>query len=86
MGFLNVTAAVMLKRSLKSALSETALLRILTNSSYAAFSWKNGLQCGDYDISLAQVAAAKKLAHFSIGSCSLHEPDEDLLSFSDTAR
>jgi hypothetical protein len=30
--------------------------------------------------------AAKHLAHFSIGSCSLHEPDTDLLSLSDTAR
>lgn len=86
MGFLNVAAAVMLKRSLKHALSETALVEILTNASYDAFSWKNGLQFRRYCISLAQLIAAKRLAPFSIGSCSLHEPDEDLLAFSENAR
>ncbi|MEY4701927.1 MAG: hypothetical protein RL326_2114 [Pseudomonadota bacterium] len=86
MGFLNVTTAVMLKRALHSALSEPTLVDILTNSSYQSFSWENGLQFGDFAISLDQLTSAKNLAHFSIGSCSLHEPDADLLSFSDTAR
>jgi hypothetical protein len=86
MGFLNVAAAVMLKRAVKDSLSESSLAQILTNSSYQSFSWRNGLRFGDLAISLEQLTAAKNLAHFSIGSCSLHEPDADLLSISDTAR
>ena len=86
MGFLNVAAAVMLKRALGKSLSESSLVNLLTNSSYQSFSWRNALRFGDYAISLDQLMAAKHLAHFSIGSCSLHEPDTDLLSLSDTAR
>jgi hypothetical protein len=86
MGFLNVATAVMLKRALQHSLSESSLADILTNSSYQSFSWDNGLRFGDFAISLDQLIAARNLAHFSIGSCSLHEPDADLLSFSDTAR
>lgn len=86
MGFLNVAAAVVLKRALRNSLSESSLAGILTNSSYQSFSWLDGLRFGDFAISLDQLITAKNLAHFSIGSCSLHDPDADLFSLSDTAR
>jgi len=86
MGFVNVAAAVMLRRSLGPLVSETALTRLLTNSSWNSLGFENGLQFESYSASFEQIIAAKRHSHFSIGSCSLHEPDADLLTFSDTAR
>lgn len=86
MGFVNVVSAVMLRRSLGPIFSETALTRLLTNSSWNSLRFENGLLFENYGASLEQIIAARRQSHFSIGSCSLHEPDADLLTFSDTAR
>lgn len=75
MGFVNVVAAVMFRRVLGDGITHSALTELLTNSSWNAFSWHSGLSYGDYNISLEQLRAAKGARHFSIGSCSLHEPD-----------
>lgn len=79
MGFLNVAAAVMLRRALGDAASEDALCRLLKNTSRSAITCLEGVHYDDLHISHAQLVEAKERAHFSIGSCSLHEPDADLL-------
>lgn len=78
MGFVNVTAAVMLRRALGAAISEFSIATLLTNSSWDSFSWVDEMRFENHSISLAQLTAAKESAHFSIGSCSLHEPDDDI--------
>lgn len=79
MGFLNLAAAVMFRRALGHAAPLEILERLLTNSSAAALSLTTGLAFENLLLSAAKLQAAKKEAHFSIGSCSLHEPDADLL-------
>ncbi len=79
MGFLNLTSAVYLRRALGPAISESALAELLINSSVTQFSFSEGLACAAASISAQQLDAAIQLAQFSIGSCSIHEPDQDLV-------
>ena len=84
MGFVAVAAAVMLRRVLGAAISESSIAQLLTNSSHERFSYGRNLRFDNHQISIEQLIAAKKSAHFSIGSCSLHEPDHDLIAFAET--
>lgn len=86
MGFVNVASAVMLRRGLGPLVSETALTRLLTNSSWNSLCFENGLRFENHSASFERVIEAKRQSHFSIGSCSLHEPDRDLLTLSHTVR
>lgn len=78
MGFLNVSVGVMLHRCLADKISPKAIEEILTNQDSKAFSFGNRLGFKNLSISIDELEAAKVKMHFSIGSCSLHEPDEDL--------
>jgi len=78
MGFLNVTVGVMLHRQLEDQVSTMALAEILTNQDPNAFTFGPHLGYKDLGITLAELEKAKSSGHFSIGSCSLHEPDGDL--------
>jgi len=78
MGFLNVAAAVYLRRTLGGTLPADSLTALLTNNSAALLSFEHGISFGNFSITLAQLQHAKQRGHFSIGSCSIHEPDEDL--------
>jgi hypothetical protein len=78
MGFLNVSVAVMLHRCLGAQLSAKQLEEILTNQDAKAFTFGEQLGYRELRISLAELQRAKRGGHFTIGSCSLHEPDEDL--------
>jgi|LauGreDrversion4_2_1035121.scaffolds.fasta_scaffold25433_2 hypothetical protein len=78
MGFLNVSVGVLLHRCLKDKVSAKLLEEILTNQDAKAFSFGERLGFKDVTISLKELETAKAMGHFSIGSCSLHEPDEDL--------
>lgn len=79
MGFLNVVVAVMLRRSLGAALSQEILRELLTNRDQNAFSFGESLTYKNFALSLAEIAGAKESAPFTVGSCSLHDPDSDLL-------
>jgi hypothetical protein len=78
MGFLNVSAAVMLHRHLGDKLSGATLDKILTNQDPRAFTFGERLGFRELRISLSELRAVKERGHFTIGSCSLHEPDGDL--------
>jgi hypothetical protein len=78
MGFLNVSVGVMLHRCLGGMISPKILAEVLTNQDAKAFSFGERLGFKELSISTKELEAAKAKMHFSIGSCSLHEPDEDL--------
>lgn len=78
MGFLNLSAAVMLRRSLSRGIPLAALERLLTNASPTAVSLSQGIIFESFGISFDELRRVKQLVPFSIGSCSLHEPDADL--------
>lgn len=78
MGFLNVAAAVYFRRTLGGAIPAASLTELLTNNSVAALSFEHGIHYKNFAITSDQLQHAKQRCHFSIGSCSIHEPDEDL--------
>jgi len=63
---------------LGSSFSEKDIEELLVNDSPKALSFENGIKFKDLAISAEQVIQASSLAGFSIGSCSIHEPDDDL--------
>jgi len=77
-GFLNLVVAVMLRHALKTGFTEDEIATLLVNPSSTVFSWSNGLTYGAHHLSEQALLDAKQKAPFSIGSCSLHEPDDDL--------
>ncbi|MFO0416447.1 MAG: hypothetical protein ACK5Y6_04090 [Pseudomonadota bacterium] len=78
-GFLNVSAAVYGRRALGAALSEGELAQLLVCDSLTELSIKeDGFTWRGHTVSLEQLKKAQAAAHFSIGSCSLYEPDQDL--------
>jgi hypothetical protein len=78
MGFLNVSVGVMFHRLLRECVPANLLEEILTNQNPEAFTFGSQLGYKDLRMSLADLQKVKSASHFSIGSCSLHEPDEDL--------
>lgn len=78
MGFLNVAAGVIFRRSLGAKLSHIELVEILTNQDAHTFTFGDSLQFRDLKISLSELSSAKESLPFTIGSCSLREPDDDL--------
>lgn len=77
-GFLNVVSALLLRRRFGPAFSDSDVFRCLTTSDpglYAAaqtFSW-NG-----WELTPEEIAHLKDRYRFTIGSCSIQEPDADL--------
>lgn len=78
MGFLNVATSVMLRRSIGSAITTETISQLLINDDPHALLLGSDLGYREISISLSEARRAKESAHFSIGSCSLHEPDQDL--------
>jgi hypothetical protein len=78
MGFLNVSVAVMLHRQLGDTISDSMLEEILTNKDPRAFTFDEYLGYKDLRISISELRSVKERSHFTIGSCSIHEPDADL--------
>ncbi len=79
MGFLNLAAAVLLRRALGERAAERQLARLLANDSIGEIGLADDLSFGELSISAAQARSARDMAHFSVGSCSISEPDRDLL-------
>ena len=78
MGFLNLAAAVLFRRIFGEGLSAERIADMLTNSLITNFSFARGLAYEDLHLDPVQLRHAKASAPFSIGSCSLTEPDQDL--------
>jgi hypothetical protein len=79
MGFLNLGSAVLIRRSLGAAFSEDEISRLLVKDSIKSFSFDQGLAYNQTRITLEELRKAKNMLPFSIGSCSIHEPDQDLI-------
>jgi hypothetical protein len=78
MGFLNVVSAVMFRRVLGARVSHDTLVELLTNTDPKGLGIEECLQFKKLKLSMAELRHAKGMAPFTIGSCSLHEPDQDL--------
>ncbi len=78
MGFLNLAAAVMFRRALGHEAPLAALEQLLSSADPLAISFNRGLVFDSLAISFEELRRAKAASPFSIGSCSLHEPDADL--------
>ena len=59
--------------------SEERALECLRADKPGDFRFDEGLAWGKFSISLERALEAREQAHFSIGSCSLAEPDQDLV-------
>ena len=80
LGFINLTMALMLSRALPGKFKGAAVERCLEGRSVRNFTFtdsKAGFE--EFVITGAELQSAKKLSHFSIGSCSINEPDDDLV-------
>lgn len=78
MGFLNVAAAVVMRRHCGNRATEDLLARLLVNDSIAPYSSGSELSFEEITLSSKEVHAARSQSHLSVGSCSLREPDSDL--------
>lgn len=76
LGFLNLVAALRLGQL--RTLTSKELTALLANRSAHGFSFLDGLAWGGHSLSLAELRLARADLPFTIGSCSLSEPDEDL--------
>lgn len=79
LGFLNLTTALLFKRQLGSAFSERDTIACLTCDQPADYNFLDTLQWKQHRISPQDISRLRESFHFSVGSCSLHEPDQDLL-------
>jgi hypothetical protein len=77
-GFLNLAAAVMFRRALGSLFEKGICNRLLQNGSPEALTFGAQMRFEEIAISAADLVNAKSRSLFSIGSCSLSEPDQDL--------
>lgn len=77
-GFLNLAAAVTLRRIRGKDLPVSTMTQLLANSDIHALSFGGGLAFKNVKATLEEVQKAKRIAGFSIGSCSLQEPDDDI--------
>jgi hypothetical protein len=77
-GFLNVAAAVVMRRHWGDKASELLLARLLVNDSVAPYSQSEGISFEEFSLSTKEIHAARTQSLLSVGSCSLREPDDDL--------
>jgi hypothetical protein len=78
-GFLNLVVAFSLRRVLQNGIGHTALAELLVNSDPAALSFAHDLHYQSFAISKQQAEGVKAGPALAIGSCSLSEPDADLV-------
>jgi len=79
LGFLNLAAAVLLLRGLGAGrFPAPRLLECLQTERADAFDFGAGLRWQETGLGEIELVVAKQAAPFSVGSCSLREPDDDL--------
>ncbi len=79
LGFLGLVAALRLQKVLgPERFGPAQVIACLLAAEPEEFRFGDGLAWRDHAISADQLAAAAAAVPFSIGSCSLHEPDADL--------
>jgi hypothetical protein len=78
-GFLTFTAAVMFRRALGAQFTIAQCARLLASDSMTSLTFGETVGFEEHTISSIDVVKAKNSALFTIGTCSLREPDDDLV-------
>lgn len=78
LGFINVLVALILSRAMVNKLSVAHIRECLEDVNLKNFAFGNHVSWRNYKISIEELQALRNNFKFSIGSCSLHEPDDDL--------
>jgi hypothetical protein len=79
-GFFGVAVAIYLRKVLGAGrFTLDDILRCISATTPAEFGIDENLTWGDFSISAQQLLACREHFRFSIGSCSIHEPDADLV-------
>lgn len=78
-GFLNLAAAIRLRQVLGESFGSDAILACLQESRPDAYSFEGELAWRGRAARLDEVARAMDELHVSIGTCSLAEPDDDMV-------
>lgn len=79
LGFLNMVIALLLRRGLGNSISEDEIIKCLSVSNGGDFAFNESLKWKQFELSYEKIKDLKSRYRFSIGSCSLREPDEDLV-------
>jgi hypothetical protein len=79
LGFVGLAAALRLRQALGDAFPIDEVQRCVAETDAKAFSFDGELSWRGHAVRVQDVAAAKGRQAFTIGSCSLREPDEDLV-------
>jgi hypothetical protein len=79
LGFLNLALALRLCQAQGDGLGASDLAALLKESDPAAFDFSDGVEWRDYGLYPDTLERAKRGLPFTIGSCSLGEPDADLV-------
>jgi len=86
LGFLNLKSALLLAAVYGEKISDSELLECLSESGPAAYSFENLFRWRNWEVDLVEISTAQKLLPLTIGSCSLEEPDADLVRLFGPAR
>ena len=78
-GFLTFAAAVMFRRALGARFSLEQCARLLSSGSITSLAFGDTMSFEELTITRIDLVKAKNSALFTIGTCSLREPDEDLV-------
>ncbi len=80
-GFLNLILALLFRRALgKERVGIDYIMQLLSCDNFSEIKFEEqAISYRGNIVTAKQLLEAKKCAHFSIGSCSLSEPDEDLV-------
>jgi hypothetical protein len=78
LGFLNLAMAVRLLQVHGDELTAKDLAALLREADPARFAFGDGVEWGEYGVHEGTLQAAMSELPFTIGSCSLQEPDEEL--------
>lgn len=78
LGFLNLVTCLRLRQAKGADFPDEAMDMILEENDAGAYAFDASLRWRDFSLTEDEVKAAKEAVPFSIGSCSLDEPDADL--------
>jgi hypothetical protein len=78
LGFLNLSVALAIGRAHGSAIDVTQIEECLETTSSSDFSFEDGVRWRGFEVPLSRLREIKSEYPFSIGSCSISEPDEDI--------
>jgi hypothetical protein len=79
LGFINLCTALVIALAFGEKIPDSEILSCLEEEDASAFSFGSSLRWKQWEVSLEELWAYRKLVPITIGSCSLEEPDADLV-------